>query len=1358
MSASVDRCSLRIGRKGRDGKPGRQASRVVVFLLPVALAIACLIGPVATAAASAAQQAELFAPNAATNEEFGNSVAVSSDTAVVGAWGDYQSMGSAWGFLRTGSSWATQAKFIGPDGSVGDYFGQAVAVDGDTAVFGAPNKTVNGKSSAGAAYVYVRSSGTWSMQAELTAGDAAASDHFGWSVSVSGDTAVIGAVGKNDGTGAAYVFVRSGTTWSQQAKLTAGDAAAGDSFGWSVAFSAYDGMAVIGASGKNTGTGAAYVFARSGTAWAQQIKLTASDGTALDHFGCAVALEAYSETVVVGADGAAVAGKSNAGAAYVFVPLGGGGWGQVSRLTGGAGLAGEQFGTSVAISGSILIVGAPHRTAATSGSAYVFTSFSGSWQVNQKLTAGDASAGDDYGASVAVDGWTAVVGAPGKSTGAGLYAGAAYVYMLDATPPVTAASLSSSQAANAAGWFHTSPVTVTLTATDDVSMYGTWYRFHGIGPWTYYSGPFTVSAEGSTTYDYYSEDLASNVEAVKTVTVKLDTTAPTTTATLSSSQPPGNATGWFHTSPVTVTLTPGDGSGSGVPAGNTWYRVQGASSWTQYAAPFSVGTPGSTTYEFYSTDAAGNQETSPKTVTVKIDTTVPATTAGLSPSADAAGWNNTAVQVTLTRSDGGGSGVAATYYTIDGVSQPLYLYATPFTYSTPGTHTISYWSTDNAGNVETPGTLTVRIDTTAPTTSAGLSSSQPANAAGWFHTSPVTVTLTPSDGSGSGVPAGNTWYRVQGASSWTPYTAPFSVATPGSTTYEFYSTAAAGNQETSPKTVTVKLDTTAPTTSAGLSSSQPVNATGWFHASPVTVTLTPGDGSGSGVPAGNTWYRVQGVSGWTQYVTPFTVSTPGSTTYELYSQDAAGNNETPKTVAVKLDLTPPTSSATLDPLPNAAGWNKSTVGVTLATDDGSGSGVPLGNTWYHIQGASGWTPFTSAFTISTPGSTTYEFYSTDAVGNQESPAKTVTVKIDTVAPVTTADGLQSSASSTWQKTPQDVTLHPADTGGSGLASTYYTVDGTQKPYSGTFTISASGSHAVTYWSTDNAGNLEAFHTGHVNIDTVAPTTAAALTPAANGAGWNSGPVTLSLHGDDPNGCGVMSTEYRLVGASTWTPYTLPILITGDGVTSYEFRSTDNAANAETPRTVTIKIDGTAPVTTIPTTLPTGWSNKPVTVTLVGDDAGSGRAATQYRLQGASAWTPYTVPFQVTTQGSSTWEYRSLDAAGNAETPKTFSLQIDSQAPSASAYAAKVKHNKSVALAYQVVDPTPGCGSATVTLKIFKGSKLKKTLPALSCATNVTASYKWRCSLPAGSYTIEVFATDAAGNVQAKVGTAKLMVK
>ena len=178
MLASVDRCSLRIGRRGRNGKPGRLPRCVFVFLLPLALAIACLIGPVATAAASAAQQAELFAPNAAVNEEFGNSVAVSLGTAVVGAWGDYQNMGSAWGFLGTGSSWATQAKFIGPDGSVGDYFGQAVAIDGDTAVFGAPSKTVNGKTYAGAAYVYVRSSGTWSMQAELVAGDAASSDCF----------------------------------------------------------------------------------------------------------------------------------------------------------------------------------------------------------------------------------------------------------------------------------------------------------------------------------------------------------------------------------------------------------------------------------------------------------------------------------------------------------------------------------------------------------------------------------------------------------------------------------------------------------------------------------------------------------------------------------------------------------------------------------------------------------------------------------------------------------------------------------------------------------------------------------------------------------------------------------------------------------------------------------------------------------------------------------------------------------------------------------------------------------------------------------------------------------------------------
>jgi hypothetical protein len=126
-----------------------------------------------------------------------------------------------------------------------------------------------------------------SQQAKLTASDGAKHDNFGWSVAISGATAVVGADTKNSGTGAAYVFTRSGSTWSQQAKLTASDAAAGDNFGFSVAISMD--TVVVGADAKSSNTGAAYVFTRSGTTWSQQAKLTASDAAAGDNFGGAPA-------------------------------------------------------------------------------------------------------------------------------------------------------------------------------------------------------------------------------------------------------------------------------------------------------------------------------------------------------------------------------------------------------------------------------------------------------------------------------------------------------------------------------------------------------------------------------------------------------------------------------------------------------------------------------------------------------------------------------------------------------------------------------------------------------------------------------------------------------------------------------------------------------------------------------------------------------------------------------------------------------------------------------------------------------------------------------------------------------------
>ena len=146
--------------------------------------------------------------------------------------------GSAYIFTRSGTTWTQQAKLIASDGATNDWFGIGVAIAGDTAIVGSYFDDVGTNVDQGSAYVFVRSGTTWKQQARLTSADGAASDGFGLSVSISGDTAVVGAynddIGSNADQGSAYVFTRSGTNWTQQAKLTAADGAAVDWFGYAV--------------------------------------------------------------------------------------------------------------------------------------------------------------------------------------------------------------------------------------------------------------------------------------------------------------------------------------------------------------------------------------------------------------------------------------------------------------------------------------------------------------------------------------------------------------------------------------------------------------------------------------------------------------------------------------------------------------------------------------------------------------------------------------------------------------------------------------------------------------------------------------------------------------------------------------------------------------------------------------------------------------------------------------------------------------------------------------------------------------------------------------------------------------------
>jgi hypothetical protein len=303
------------------------------------------------------------ASDAQIQNYFGSSVSISGDYAIVGA---YQAInngiaqGAAYVFLRTGNTWTQQAKLIANDGAANDNFGSTVAISGSYAIVDAQTANIGNNIDQGAAYVFVRNGTTWTQQAKLTANDGVSIDQFGFSVAMSGDYAIVGArfadVAGNTNQGAAYIFLRNGTTWAQQAKLTANDGAATDYFGQSVAINGT--YALVGAplqnAAGNTNQGAAYVFVRSGTTWTQQAGITASDGLDFDSFGHSVALDG--EYALIGAIDDDIGSVSNQGSAYVFKRTGTT-WSQQAKLVAPNGRSAEQFGFSIALKDDYALVG-----------------------------------------------------------------------------------------------------------------------------------------------------------------------------------------------------------------------------------------------------------------------------------------------------------------------------------------------------------------------------------------------------------------------------------------------------------------------------------------------------------------------------------------------------------------------------------------------------------------------------------------------------------------------------------------------------------------------------------------------------------------------------------------------------------------------------------------------------------------------------------------------------------------------------------------------------------------------------------------------------------------------------------------
>jgi hypothetical protein len=313
---------------------------------------------------------------------------------------------------------------ISPSDSSSYGFGWSISTSGDYAIIGSPFDDDNGHNS-GSAYIFRKESTKWIEEQKLTAGDGFEGDYFGYSVSISGDYVVIGAPQNDDladnvlsdSTGKAYVFKKEGAKWIEEKKLLAADGSANDLFGFSVSIS--NEYIIIGAPSGNNSTGTSYLFKRDGTNWEEDQKLLASDGSRYDNFGKSVSIS--NEYVIVGA----FFNNDLTGSAYIFKHEGKN-WIEKQKLKPGDDSTAAFFGYSVSISDNQLIVGAP-TVDDTTGWAYVFRREGKKWIEEQKLKASNNTTRTFFGWSVSISGDYAIVGDPFDDDN-GLLSGSAYLF------------------------------------------------------------------------------------------------------------------------------------------------------------------------------------------------------------------------------------------------------------------------------------------------------------------------------------------------------------------------------------------------------------------------------------------------------------------------------------------------------------------------------------------------------------------------------------------------------------------------------------------------------------------------------------------------------------------------------------------------------------------------------------------------------------------------------------------------------------------------------------------------------------------------------------------------------------------
>ncbi len=366
-----------------------------------------------------------MASDASAGAAFGEAIDVSGDRAAVSR------LDALYVYEQQAGVWTEVARLTPVGGTPNNQFAHSIAISGDVVVAGAwlDDGAANDH---GAAFVYERDAqGVWGFVAKLTASDAGAGDHFGWSIDMDGDSILVGSDEDDHssltGAGSAYVYRRVGSTWLEEGKLVASDPGAGDFFAWSVAIRGD--MAICGTLNGDEGgtnTGSAYVYRRSGSTWTEETKLVSIDIASNDFFGYDVAVEG--DLALVGAYGDDDLGSAS-GSAYVFAN-GGGSWVQQAKLLAEGGAGGQAFGRSVAIDGALIAVGA-HQTAvagdSNQGAVHLYQRGAGTWAHVLTLTAADGDPSDFLGRVVALDGERIAATAHGDDDG-GTSAGAGYLF------------------------------------------------------------------------------------------------------------------------------------------------------------------------------------------------------------------------------------------------------------------------------------------------------------------------------------------------------------------------------------------------------------------------------------------------------------------------------------------------------------------------------------------------------------------------------------------------------------------------------------------------------------------------------------------------------------------------------------------------------------------------------------------------------------------------------------------------------------------------------------------------------------------------------------------------------------------